>query len=693
MCKVVPVLGLVLLLGVARVSGAELPGQISLSRDAAVVMAVRNNIDLRIQALNSAMAESSLARSHAIYDPYFTTAATYGDTSYPGENFGTRNTVTAIGLSQYMPTGGNISTNTQTGYTSAKDPASGLTPKDWLSSVGLTISQPLLKNAGRETMELSISLADSSHRESLEQFRFFITDTVFSVITGYNRLHVLRQIFKAREDALTSAEALRDELVRKGNPGSQQAMELANADYALSERRKDLIDAGKNVRDQEATLRYLLGIEEKTEIIPVDSPSREEPPESESEALRLAIENRPDLRQLRLQFESQQLQQRVAKHQQLLDLNVTASAGFSGIGGTVGDSFSQIGDGKGGWWSAGLVLNFPFGNTAAENDYLQSKIRTEQLQHQIKAYEWQVHNAVEADMRSLISARLRMQSADQSLVYAEQRLTEYRKLIRDGTSTLQDLLNAENDLIAARNFQLEAVESFAYAVTLMWRNIGVLLDRQQVHIDTTSPEKLTRGEPTFPSGGATAVRTPASAGEGVTVAAAPEGTAPVMAPPATPEAPGKETALTLLVGMFVVKVELAAASEKVRAAGLEPTIKDGPKTMEPMTRLLLGNFRDQTTAQKELDRLRKAYANGFILGSKKEGYFVYGGSYFNAHGADQERQRLAALGITVEMAETSVPVPTYLLTVGSFPTRQAAGEAMAKLQRAGLKVEVVEAGR
>jgi cell division protein FtsN len=149
---------------------------------------------------------------------------------------------------------------------------------------------------------------------------------------------------------------------------------------------------------------------------------------------------------------------------------------------------------------------------------------------------------------------------------------------------------------------------------------------------------------------------------------------------------------TLKVGHFVVKSQLAAASEKVRAAGLESTVKDGPKTLEPMIRLMLGSYPDQATASKALDRLRKAYADGFILGSKGEGYRVYAGSYFNARGAEHEQKRLAALGISVSLAETSVPVPTYAMTVGRYPTREAAAEAQAKLEQQGLEPELVEIG-
>ncbi len=198
---------------------------------------------------------------------------------------------------------------------------------------------------------------------------------------------------------------------------------------------------------------------------------------------------RSDLRQLRLSLKSSLLQERVSRHQTLPDLNLTASGGFSGTGPNFSSSFRQVGDRPSRFWSAGMQFNLPLGNTAAENDFRRSKIRTEQVQYQITALAWKIRNDVESDMRALISARLQIQTADRSLQYAEQRLEEYRKSNRAGTATVQDVINAENDKISARNAQMDAQEAFANAVAKLWRDTGVLLDRQGVHINLAHPEK------------------------------------------------------------------------------------------------------------------------------------------------------------------------------------------------------------
>ncbi|HEY5973615.1 MAG TPA: TolC family protein [Geobacteraceae bacterium] len=484
------IIGLSLLVA-GKGNGATLPDKINLTRGFAVAMAINKNIDLRGEAFTATMAGIDLARSRALYDTLFNVSATGGRSAIPGDPFfSTSSGSGSIGLTQYLPTGGSIVVSTQSGYTSADTSTTSAT-NDWQSSAGITVTQPLLKNSGRETMELSISLADSARQDSLERFRAVATETVYAAIVAYNHLYTLRQTLEARQTALNSAQQMLEEInKKKAKPGPLQRMETANAEYAVAQRRKDLVDADRSVRDQEASLRYLIGIEGKSQLILIDPPARDEPKETEDEAVQLAQELRTDLKQLRLAVQTSQLQERVASHQALPELNVSLSGGATGTGNEFGKSYRQLVERPGTFWQAGMQLNVPLGNTAASNDYLKSKIRTEQAKNQVAALEWKIRNEVESDMRALISARLQLQTADRSRQYAEQRNEEYHKQNRAGAATVQDVLNADNDLTVARNAHGDAIETFSNAVAKLWKDIGVLLERQGVRIDDATPAKL-----------------------------------------------------------------------------------------------------------------------------------------------------------------------------------------------------------
>jgi outer membrane protein len=727
----------------------DVPKEINLPRSVAIAMAVYRNLDLRNEAYNTEMAKKDLAKSWGIYNPVLNASGSGGVTAVPGDPFfSTKFATTSLGLTQNLPTGGSITASTQTGFFSFNP---GTSVKDWQSTAGLSLTQPLLRNFGMENTQLNITMSANSLQESVERFRTSTAETVANVVTTYNHLYVLRKILETKVASLSSAQKLLDSVSKKTHQAPVKVMEIANAEFATAQRRKDVVEASRNVRDQEVSLRYMIGMESKTEIIPIEPPSREEPPQTEEQAVKSALEIRNDLKQLLISLQSTKLQESIARRQAWPDLSVNATGGFTGTGASMSNSYGNLWNDHGNYWTAGLQLSIPLGNTTLRNEYLKSKIKTEQLETQIRILKWKIQNDVESDLRALISARLQIQLAEKSLVSAEQRLEAYRKNNEAGTATIQDVINAENDKYSADNAQLEAAENFANAVTKLWKDTGLLLDRYNVHIDVTVPEKITErvlpktpesklpltdssvakmvesGESRpAPDGGtptpAVAAEKPAAPGGSPTNSEVPPGAQiepgtdapnslprikpPLVAEPvqqeplAKPETTGKGPAnlaapmasgvFTLKIGEYADKSQMSEPIQKLKRSGLITTVKQGPKKITPLIRLLVAEFPDQGAATQALNKLRAATAQGFILKSNAQKYALYAGSHFDRKSALREQARLSRNGVATSLKSVSVPLPTFVLTAGSFPTREGALAEAAKLEKQDLKPVVVE---
>ncbi|MGW8313874.1 MAG: TolC family protein [Desulfuromonadales bacterium] len=695
---------------------------ITLTRYKAIAMAIRNNIDLRVRALDSSLAETNIRSSKSIYNPQLSLASNYAQTNVAGETYGTETVSGVVSLTQNLPTGGNISATTWTAPTSSyADPLYDYT--DWSSTVGLTIYQPLLKNFGKEATELGISLDKYDYAGSLESFRDEVMQTVFSVISEYNRLYVLHQLLESREAALNSARQLLTEIKANPKPGENQNIDIANTEYVISQRLTEYIETERSVSSEEASLRYLIGVERKLHIIPVDPPSREEPPETEDQAIALSYEQRPDLQELRLQLEASELQEKVSKRNVWPDLALTASGGFRGYAedGSFGDTVSQISAGKGQYWSAGVRLSIPIGNDQAESDYRRNSLRTEQLKNKLTAAEWKIRDEIQEDNRSLISARLQVMETAKSKSFAEQRVAQYQKSQRLGKASVKDLLDAENDLIYARNLELKAVENFAYLVARLWKDIGVLLERQNIKIDTSNPEEVTAGD--LPADPADDTRAAAVAKNIVSPAGAPivapsvpanqgknqepaaksavksETKAAATKQPATPEVKSPSgaattrpasgsTAYTLDIGKYFAS-DLAAVKKKIVLGGLVPVVRDGLKLEKHVFRLFVGNYPDSMSAKQALEPLAKTHSSTFILKNAAHGYDAYASSFFTLERAETEQKRLAARGIPLTLKKAAVSLPAFAVTAGSFSTREAAMESANKLREQGLTVKIL----
>jgi len=684
----------------------QMPQQMILSLKAAIAMALSRNIDLQVEAQNTRMASADAKRSHGIYDPLLTVSSTGGISAIPGEAFFyTKSTTTTVGMSQFIPTGGVISLGTQTGYFRF-EPATTAS-KEWQSTTGISLSQPLLRNAGKETFELNITLAASTLQDSLERYRAFTNETVYYVITSYNRLYVLRQVYETREAALNSAQRLLDEITKK-KPGPSQQLEIANAEFAIAQRRKDFIEAGRSVSDQETTLRYLIGLETPLHVVPSDPPSKAEPQETDEQAVKSALELRSDLKLLRMNLHTARLQERVSRHQTLPDLSLNASGGLSGTGYNFSESFNQIGSNPGTYWTAGMQFSVPLGNTSAHNDYIRSKIRAEQIGDQVRALSWKIRNEVENDMRALISARLQIQMTGKSSQFAEARLEQYRKNNKLNTATIQDVLNAENDLNIARNSQLEALETFANAVSKLWKDTGLLLDREGVHVnrlqtgDDAENQKPTSSvadtlEPVDKA--VAAVAEPELAGYNLPLAASSNETA--SAGTSLPEQITRVTATldstpvanrtyTLTVGEYSNKSKMSDDIARIKELGLLPQVTQGPQRSAEMIRLKVGEFPSKILAQKALNKVQRYKASGFMQLNDTKKHVVYAGSFLAQESAIKEQARLAGHGIKVSLEKASVSFPTYLLTAGNFLGRDVALNHARKLEHLGVAAVVTE---
>lgn len=140
---------------------------------------------------------------------------------------------------------------------------------------------------------------------------------------------------------------------------------------------------------------------------------------------------------------------------------------------------------------------------------------------------------------------------------------------------------------------------------------------------------------------------------------------------------------TVVVGLYVVEETLASDAAEVKKTGLNPLITTGPRREVTMNRLFLGEFSDKQQALQAIEKLRAAGGSGFTLqkGDKVE---AYAGSFAVASGAQSERQRLAAAGVTTTVRKTTVSLASRKLTAGTYTNRSAADQAVKKLKSAGI---------
>ena len=458
----------------------------------AIRMAAEKNLDVRAELYNPAQFEADINRNRAIYDPVLALQANYTDaTTATVSTRGIAVKSQALDLnssiSQLLWTGGTAAITFNNGYTNSNV----VTPSNsWQTGLGASISQPLLKNAGREATEIAITLSRSSKFASLERFNALLLTTVAQVRTEYYKLHSLREERDVKKVSLELARKILSDTQARVKAGVLPAMEVLNAEFGAVTREKELIDAERAVSDQVDVLRLLLQIDAKfNDLQTVDLPTRERFDAIESEAIQKAL-NRPDIREQKRNLELNELQTRYLSQKTRPDLTLTASTQLTGLDRTYQRNLDKVVTFDYPVWSVGLNFIYPLGNGAAENDYRKSRLKTEQVSLQLRGLEENSVNEVRAAIRAIVAGYKQIEVTDRGKAFAEERLRAFIRKNEVGLATTKDVLDVENDLAVSKSDQIKAVVGYANALTRYWQVTGELLEREGIRVVEGDADKL-----------------------------------------------------------------------------------------------------------------------------------------------------------------------------------------------------------
>jgi len=468
--------------------------QLLLPLKEAIRMAVEKNLDVRAELYNPAQFEADINRNRSIYDPLlslqtnFTDSTTASASSTTGRGNESVSFLLNSSISRLFWTGATAAINFNNGYASTNSALS--MPNYWQTGLGASISQPLLKNSGREATEIAINVSRLSKFASLERFNSKLLGTVAQVRNEYYKLYSLREESEVKKVSLELARKILSDTQARVKAGVLPAMEILNAEFGAVSREKDLIDSERAVNDQVDVLKLLLQVNGMvSDLRTVDLPTRERLDTSEDEGIRRAL-SRPDIRELKHNLEVAELQTRVFSGKTRPELALTASASLTGLDSTYQRNLDKAFTFDYPVWSIGLNFIYPLGNSAAENDYRKSRLKTEQTALQIRSLEEGAANDVRAAIRAISTGFKQIDVTDRGRAFAEERLRAFIRKNEVGLATTKDVLDVENDLATSKSNQIKAVVDYVNALTRYWQVTGELLEREGVRVIEGDADKL-----------------------------------------------------------------------------------------------------------------------------------------------------------------------------------------------------------
>lgn len=478
-------------------------------------------------------------------DPFLTGTVSWGHQTQPQTSpfvTGTSSlvaerTIGNFGVQQSFNTGTTAFVGFNNNFTSQNSGRNDFNPSKNANGQ-LQITQKLMEGFGRAVNNRNIRISRNNIKVSELVFQQQVIATVAAIISLYWNLVSANEDVRVKQQALALNQKLYDDNKKQVEIGTLAPIEIIRAEAEVARSQQDLTISETDLLQQETVLKNALsrtgvaspGLGE-SRIIPTDKISM---PDTEAvepiqDLVGKAVTGRPELEQSRVNLESAKIGLKGTKSALLPTVDAFVNFQQNGLSGALntqpvpaaipgqpslprnpnnidgyflggyGTALAQIFRRNFPDYSAGVTLNIPLKNRAAQNDVArdqlgvrQSEIRFQQSLNQVRV---EVQNAV----ISLQQARARYQTSVKNRVLQEQTLDAEQKKYALGASTIFFVIQAQRDLTAAQASEVASLSTYARARNELERATGQTLPANNIQIDEAMKGSVSRPPSAIPA--------------------------------------------------------------------------------------------------------------------------------------------------------------------------------------------------
>ena len=472
---------------------------VELSLQDAVLLALSNNLDIRVAAFDPAISREEMIQAAAVFDYVVFGGLAYGveDVRRNAVAVKVSNTKTrsaTAGVNKRLTTGAEVTltyqlTRTATGAR-ISDATTGITAArtTYEPTVALELSQPLLRNAWRDVNLANLRIARINRKVSDAEFRRQVEEIVTNVVTTYWALVQAAKDVEIQTRLLESTNKTLERIQQRIAIDATKA-NVTQTESAVAGRRASLIRAKKLVQDaKDAMARLLaerrLSLLDTYELVATTKAAATPVKISRADQLQTAIKHNPRLIQVRLAVQAAGIAMRVAKNGLLPRLDVTGSVTNQGLDKDTRPPHDQILDSKYQSYNVGLAAEYPLGNRNAKAAMRRARFEYLQTRKSLESLSLQVAEQVKERIRQIgttyeeLQAQIKNVEAAQTYLKTLDDIEEIRGVL--SPEFLELKLRAQENLASAERGQLSATINYNIAMITLHQATGTVLDQYGV---------------------------------------------------------------------------------------------------------------------------------------------------------------------------------------------------------------------
>lgn len=517
--------------------GVDMNHQRPLSLREALALALDNNKDIEVARENVRIAEFDLHGAQGLYDPRFTTQAYYERIESPissilaggqnGSTVQTDYTGTARLEGQTPAFGGNYRLDFSSVKLNTNNQFSVLNPQ-YPTSLSFSYTQPLWRGLKIDQTRRQIEIARKNLSLTDAQFRQRAIDTITNVQRAYWDLVFALRNLQVQRDAVETARAQLEHNKRLVTEGQLAPIDVVAAEAQISSFEQRVFSALEDISRAENNLKNMIAKDQKADlwaesIVPTDSVDLKAPEVSLPEAMKTAMENRPELQQSEVLKEINQIDQRFFKDQTKPAIDLIGTYGVTGLAGSVssnivnpltasnvlvrqrvdelsvlagldplpvipptqfsqdllggyGQSLQNLLANRYGTFRVGVQISLPLRNRTAEANLGRALVEAERIGTQREQLEQTIQVDVRNALQSVRSSEARLRAAVSTREANEKQFASEQRRLDAGQSTVFLVLQRQTDLTEARGQELKAQTDLNKAIADLQRATGNALN-------------------------------------------------------------------------------------------------------------------------------------------------------------------------------------------------------------------------
>jgi outer membrane protein TolC len=362
----------------------------------------------------------------------------------------------------------------------------------YASDFSVSISQPLLRNAGVRTTTHSIRIAEYDKRIVDVRTKLEVIRVVAAMDRVYWRLYAAYKQLEVRKQQYELASAQLQRAERFVEAGQQAQIEVNRAEAGLAQSLESIILAQNDLQDRQRELKQILNkngleLQGPTAIIPSTEPDPVHYTFQTDRLVEQAMENRMEMLEAELEIAKNISSIHYLRNQALPLVTMDYTYNVNGLGPTRSDSYDLLQDNNFTDHLIGLRLLIPLGNKAAESTLRATYVTRIQTlasrDNRAKIIEVEVLDALD----QLDSNWQRILAARQNSILQERLYRAEIRQFENGLTTSTDVLIAQTDFANAQSTEINALAEYQIALVDLAYATGTLLGAAQVDWDPIRP--------------------------------------------------------------------------------------------------------------------------------------------------------------------------------------------------------------